>query len=568
MLSVTVKANTNTGLNLTRGVETNVVSGRLYVGENCAYNPVTVKVTDENGNVVFLEQIYVNNDGYAEFVYVHNTGNAGTGVMTVTAYHNAQLYTATYKIVGEDVVNSIVSAVQTECKKENPDYMVVKNAYLGEDTDVNGIPDNAETLNLDLTVYNTLSNKDNVFVILGNDPANDSVDGIDKAVRAFYDAVALAKLTESGSVDSIKELMGNDLYASIFKKDKVPVNAESESILEAASDNIKTKIYERLLSAKNTTKDGFSNGLLLYTLTESLKYGEWQNISALLKAYNDAGYITLDYSTYNTLANKTSADKAMADKKYNSYKEIENAFSQAALAQKNAENPTTTPRPGTGATGGGGGGGGGYSVSTPLTTPQPITNNMVTSGSTNSEISGTPVFKDMDEAKWATEAVEALYKKGIVNGTNESSFEPNRGITRAEFVKMLVGIVELSPISEDVFNDVTPSDWSYTYAAAAYKAGIVEGDENRNFNGQKIINREEMAAMVHRMIEKLGINPAKLDSIAFDDKDEISSWALESVNYLKSIEVVNGRSKNFFEPKAVLTRAEAAVVIYKVMSKA
>jgi len=566
MLSATANANSDSCLSLMRNIESNSVSGKLYVGEENAYNPVTIKTTNENNDVIFLAQVYADNDGYAEFKYIHNIQNAGTGIMTVTAYHNSDLYTATYKVVGADVVNSIVLAIQEECKKEDPDYAIVKNAYLGEDSDENGIADNAEILSLDLALYNTISDKDAVFVILANDPANASVESMEKAVQAFYDAVALAKIIDSGNISVITDLMNNDLYSSVFKKDKLPVNAQGKCVLDAANETVQKKVYEAILNDKITEKNTLSDKLALYTLTKSLEYGAWQNVEALLKAYDTAGYLDIDFSIYNTLQNKTVADKAIV-KKFASYAEIKKAFEDAANAQNEKEkNPTSDSRPGSG---GGGGGGGGFSVSvSPSKGTEKDEGTINANANESTVISGKPVFEDMDEAKWAIEAVEALYKKGIINGTSKMSFEPNRGITRAEFAKILVLSAGLSPISEDVFNDVHSQHWSYTYVAAAYEAGIVLGDDNKNFNGEKIINREEMAVMVHRLMNKLSIAPTKLEVADFDDADGISDWALESVNYLKSVEVVNGRSKNFFEPQATLTRAEAAVVIYKVLNKA
>lgn len=574
MLSATAKANSDSCLSLIRNVENNSVSGKLYVGEENVYNPVTIRVTNENEDVIYLEQIYADDEGYATFKYIHNIQNAGTGIMTVMAYHNSNLYTETYKVVSADVVNLIVSAIQEECKKENPDYVAVKNAYLGEDSDENGTADNAEILSLDLALYNTLSNKDDVFEILADDPANDSVDSMEKAVQAFYDAVALAKIIDSDNISVITDLMSADLYSSVFKMDKLPVNADGNSVLIAANKTVQKKVYEAILKDKITEKNALSDKLVLYTLTKSLEYGAWQNTNALLNAYDEAGYLEIDFSVYNTLTNKTVVDKAMV-KGFESYTEITEAFEDAVEDREKAEkNPTSASKPSSGG-GGGGGGGGGFSVSIPSTivgekndsTANANTNFNADANESNI-ISGNPSFEDMDEAKWAIEAVEALYKKGIINGTGEMNFEPNRGITRAEFVKMLVLTAGLSPISEDVFNDVYSQHWSYAYVAAAYKAGIVVGDDNKNFNGEKIINREEMAVMVHRLMNKLSIAPQKLETSDFDDADEISDWALESVNYLKSVEVVNGRSKNFFEPQATLTRAEAAVVIYKVLNKA
>ena len=50
--------------------------------------------------------------------------------------------------------------------------------------------------------------------------------------------------------------------------------------------------------------------------------------------------------------------------------------------------------------------------------------------------------------------------------------------------------------------------------------------------------------------------------INFNDMNEISTWAIDSVKVLKSYEVMEGNNENKFLPKAVATRAEVAVVFY------
>ncbi|NLB89111.1 MAG: hypothetical protein GX790_07805 [Syntrophomonadaceae bacterium] len=62
---------------------------------------------------------------------------------------------------------------------------------------------------------------------------------------------------------------------------------------------------------------------------------------------------------------------------------------------------------------------------------------------------------------WAREYIEYLYNKGIVNGTSTTTFSPERNITRAEYVKMLVGIVNNDPVlvEEKYFNDVPLDQW-------------------------------------------------------------------------------------------------------------
>lgn len=180
-----------------------------------------------------------------------------------------------------------------------------------------------------------------------------------------------------------------------------------------------------------------------------------------------------------------------------------------------------------------------------------------------------PVFDDLGSVPWAEESILRLYEKGIVSGRGDRLFEVHADITREEFVKMLVSAVELE-IAEDAvctFKDVEEGAWYYKYVACAQKTGITAGDEGGNFGTSRSITREEMAAMIERTINLCGIDakPVK-EKIEFTDREEISTYAYDSVERLQKADVINGMENGSFAPKAHATRAQAAVMIYKVLN--
>jgi len=46
-------------------------------------------------------------------------------------------------------------------------------------------------------------------------------------------------------------------------------------------------------------------------------------------------------------------------------------------------------------------------------------------------------FQDLEKAPWASEAIQALYGKGIINGYNENEYGVNDPITREQLAKLL-----------------------------------------------------------------------------------------------------------------------------------
>jgi len=67
--------------------------------------------------------------------------------------------------------------------------------------------------------------------------------------------------------------------------------------------------------------------------------------------------------------------------------------------------------------------------------------------------------------------------------------------------------------------------------------------------------------------EVLVIFKTHLD-IGFTDDSEISDYAKPAVTALKKLGVISGTNEGKFNPKAVMTRAEAAVVINNIISLA
>ena len=171
------------------------------------------------------------------------------------------------------------------------------------------------------------------------------------------------------------------------------------------------------------------------------------------------------------------------------------------------------------------------------------------------------VFIDVPMTHWAAEYIYDLVKAGAVNGRTETLFEPEEDITRAEFVKILVKALNLKTEHTDsYFEDVRGGDWYYESVVTAYALGIINGYSSTYFGADEHITREQMAAMVYRALSYLGIKTEK-DKTVFEDDNDISEYAKESVLSLKNAGVLNGKADNRFMPKEYAKRAEISKVI-------
>lgn len=180
----------------------------------------------------------------------------------------------------------------------------------------------------------------------------------------------------------------------------------------------------------------------------------------------------------------------------------------------------------------------------------------------------TASFADCSTEHWAYSYIEALKESGIISGYSDGNFYPDRTVKREEFVKMAVlmcGLYDES--SECDFTDVDKNEWYYGYVSSAYKEGIINGVSEEEFGIGADISRQDVAVIVCRLLEKLGVETSvKEEPKVFSDADKISDYSAESIGILNGMTIINGFEDGSFRPEASLTRAEAAKILCLVKS--
>ena len=167
-----------------------------------------------------------------------------------------------------------------------------------------------------------------------------------------------------------------------------------------------------------------------------------------------------------------------------------------------------------------------------------------------------PTLTDVTSEHWAYESVKALFDAGVINGFEDGSFKPEDSVTREQFVKMLVAAFEMKGDADASYSDVPKNAWYYEAVAIATANDITKGYGNEFGVGKKI-TREDAAVMIYRIVKA-----TQAEVSAFDDDASISSYAKDAVYGLSNAGVINGMGDGSFAPKANLTRAQAAKIIY------
>ncbi len=173
-------------------------------------------------------------------------------------------------------------------------------------------------------------------------------------------------------------------------------------------------------------------------------------------------------------------------------------------------------------------------------------------------------FKDTI-GHWAEKEVGIMASKGIIDGKTKDKFDPNGNITRAEFAALVSRILKYNENLEGEmpFKDVKTNKWYYNSVLAAYENGLISGKSEDIFDPEGNITREEMAKIIGKILEDNSYkkqDEKELDK--FKDKTSISNWAKEGAALSVYKEVISGDKGNFM-PKSKATRAESAVMLYR-----
>ncbi len=195
----------------------------------------------------------------------------------------------------------------------------------------------------------------------------------------------------------------------------------------------------------------------------------------------------------------------------------------------------------------------------------PVNNTPVNNNTPTQQSAPLPKFSDLGSVAWASDAINALADKGIINGKADNTFAPDDEITRAEFAKILINALGLADANAaaDSFTDVDKSAWYYNSVASAFAKGIITGYDNGTFGVGDAVSRQDMAVLIYRAAKAANITlPETSAAVTFTDSDAIDDYAKEAVTALQKANIINGVSADEFAPKATASRAAAAKMIY------
>ncbi len=167
---------------------------------------------------------------------------------------------------------------------------------------------------------------------------------------------------------------------------------------------------------------------------------------------------------------------------------------------------------------------------------------------------------------WAKDYICTLMDEGLLTGYPDGSFRPDATITRQEFAAILARAkgYKVTTDRPPHFCDVGPELWSYDSIQALVEAGIFSRDDfGEAFNPSLPVTRAEIAMMLVRAseLEKEVNKKASLASFV----DPIPAWASGYVTVALNHGLVTGYGDGTFRPAGRATRAEAGLMVLRML---
>lgn len=187
----------------------------------------------------------------------------------------------------------------------------------------------------------------------------------------------------------------------------------------------------------------------------------------------------------------------------------------------------------------------------------------------NIRVEKNDVFFTDAKGHWCENAAISLYEKGIAEALEVGTslvFSPNDNVTREEFVTMVMKAVGVTTMTDKntSFADNSSIDVRYRpYVATAERLGYVNGSEKDGlmYFDPKGVISKAEAAVIVNNI--LALEGGDCISV-FADDISIPTWAKTAVYALTEAGIFNGNGDGAIMPSALLDRAGAAQMIYNI----
>ena len=171
---------------------------------------------------------------------------------------------------------------------------------------------------------------------------------------------------------------------------------------------------------------------------------------------------------------------------------------------------------------------------------------------------------------WAKGNIEQLAKLNLVKGVDADHFCPDQAITRAEFTSLVMRALQISYPQyqfQGLFSDVYKEDWYSMIIERAFLVGLYDKNMTPGWNALPTapITREEMAVLLVNGMDYAGQTRTAGDLSKFPDAGDVTPWAAPYMEAACGKGLFTGNEQGLLQPRNTATRAEAVIVLEKLL---
>ena len=169
-------------------------------------------------------------------------------------------------------------------------------------------------------------------------------------------------------------------------------------------------------------------------------------------------------------------------------------------------------------------------------------------------------------SEWASKDIDLAYAVGIADANKDYIYKNN--ITREEFCELIYNLVVLVSPDIEYFIPDSFADTKNEKVLKLNSLGIINGKTATEFAPNDYLTREEAATIIVRMVNKVVPMAATEMWFEYDDINEVSEWASDSIQTISNLGFMNGVGNNRFAPKDTYTTEQAIVTLVRVLESA
>lgn len=160
------------------------------------------------------------------------------------------------------------------------------------------------------------------------------------------------------------------------------------------------------------------------------------------------------------------------------------------------------------------------------------------------------------ENHWAKATVENLVRRGIINGTSATTFEPDASVTNAELATMFLNLLN-KPLGN------AGDNWYDAYVNGAENAGLLQNTDIKTAP-EKAASRLTLAHVLYNTLNALGYAPKQTDNSRFAELSALSGADKTAADAVVSASLMIG-SNGVLGLNDSMTRAEAVTVMERIL---